>query len=197
MLQKRQMHVHSSSFKVSVVILHCFSELFSLSPSSKTNWLTACEMTAWVGKNTTTNLRIHTSHCDLAWESMMKVKLHCTFISSKSWTGGTLHWYWMALNASLCWVEERAFILLIQMQILSWLWRRNGLLFFCYTSFPQLFPLRLIPLCRLWTFFCLLIYADSCYTILTHPRTLVLGPEGCTMTHGLIPWLTTVCVCML
>ena len=52
------------------------------------------------------------------------------------------------------------------------------------------FPLRLIPLCRLWTSFCLLIYDDSCCTVLTHPRTPVLGPEGCMMTHGLIPWLT-------
>ena len=54
MLQKRWTHVHSSSFKASTVILHCFLELFSLSPSSKMNSLTACEMIAWVGKDTMT-----------------------------------------------------------------------------------------------------------------------------------------------
>ena len=74
---------------------------------------------------------------------------------------------------------------------LSWLWRRNGLLsFLLYFPSHLLFPLRLIPLWGLWTSFCLLIYADSYCTVLTHPRILVLGPEGCTMTHGLIPWLT-------
>ena len=33
---------------------------------------------------------------------------------------------------------------------------------------------------------------DSACTIVTHPRIPVLGPEGCTMTHGLTTWLTLV-----
>ena len=41
-----------------------------------------------------------------------------------------------------------------------------------------------------WTNLCLCYYADSHCTIVTHPRILILGPGGCTMTHGLIPWLT-------
>ena len=77
---------------------------------------------------------------------------------------------------------------------LSWLCRRNGLLFFfiifSYLLFSPLFPFHLVPLCWFWTLPCLPIYADSYCTILTHPRILVLGPGGCTMTHGLIPWLT-------
>ena len=86
---------------------------------------------------------------------------------------------------------------------LSWLWRRNGLLlFFCYLSLPPLFPLRIIPLCWFRTIVCLLIHADSSCTIMTHTRILVLGPGGCTMTHGLSSWLalfTLVCyrLCVL
>ena len=60
-------------------------------------------------------------------------------------------------------------------------------LFLLYFPSHLLLSLHIIPLCRLWTSFCLLIYADSCCAVVTHPRTLVLGPEGCTMTHGLIP----------
>ena len=74
---------------------------------------------------------------------------------------------------------------------LSWLWHRNGLLlFFHYLPFPPLFSLRLILCTEPGLPFCLLIRVDSHCTIMTHPRNLVLGPEGCTMTHGLIPWLT-------
>ena len=73
---------------------------------------------------------------------------------------------------------------------LSWLWRRNGLLFFCLSSIPTLVSPSSYPLCRFRTLLCVLIYADSFCTIMTHPRILVLGPGGCTMTHVLIPWLT-------
>ena len=38
-----------------------------------------------------------------------------------------------------------------------------------------------------------LILVDSSCTIMTHPRTPILGPEGCTMTHGPTPWLILVC----
>ena len=41
-LQNRQTHVHSSVFKAREAIFCCFSELFSLRPSSKTNSLIAC-----------------------------------------------------------------------------------------------------------------------------------------------------------
>ena len=32
---------------------------------------------------------------------------------------------------------------------------------------------------------CGLTFCDSYCTMMTHPRTPVLGPEGCMMTHGL------------
>ena len=56
--------------------------------------------------------------------------------------------------------------------------------FFCYLPFPPLFPLRLIPLYYIRTIFCLHLLADSLCTIVTHPRILILGPGGCTMTHS-------------
>ena len=40
-------------------------------------------------------------------------------------------------------------------------------------------------------------YIDSYCTIVTHPRTPVLGPGGCTMTHGLTLWLIFVYICIL
>ena len=76
---------------------------------------------------------------------------------------------------------------------LSWLWHRNGLLFFFFSftiPFSPLFPFRLFPLCWIRTIHCLLIRVDSWCTIVTHPRIPVLGPGGCTMTHGLTLWLT-------
>ena len=42
-----------------------------------------------------------------------------------------------------------------------------------------------------------LIRVDSHCTTLTHPRTLVLGPEGCMMTHRLTLWLILVCAHIL
>ena len=51
-------------------------------------------------------------------------------------------------------------------------------------------PFLSSPLFHIWTTLCLLIHVDPPCTIVTHPRIPVLGPEGCTMTHGLIPWLT-------
>ena len=56
---------------------------------------------------------------------------------------------------------------------------------FCY--FLPLFPFRRLPCFTFWTILCLFIHIDSQCTIVTHPRTPILGPEGCTMTHGLIP----------
>ena len=60
--------------------------------------------------------------------------------------------------------------------------------------FVLLSPLPLFPI---WTNLCWLMIVDSCCTTMTHPRTPVLGPEGCTMTHGLTPWLTLVCARIL
>ena len=74
--------------------------------------------------------------------------------------------------------------------VVSWLCHRNGLLpFLCYLFHPPLFPFHFSLLYCIRTDHCLLICIDSWCTIVTHPRIPVLGPEGCTMTHGLTPWL--------
>ena len=69
-------------------------------------------------------------------------------------------------------------------------------LFFSFV-YPSLVPLSSHPLFLNWTHLCLLIRVDSRCTIVTHPRTLVLGYDSCTMTHGLTLWLTFVCVHIL
>ena len=70
-LQNRRTHVHSSLFKAREVILRRFSQLLSLSPSSKTNSSTA-------------------SRRDSARVSMTNVEHHRTFMSTSNWTAGTL-----------------------------------------------------------------------------------------------------------
>ena len=60
-------------------------------------------------------------------------------------------------------------------------------------TFSSIFSLVLLPsppLLPIRTILYLLIHVDSRCMIVTHPRTPILDPEGCTMTHGLIPWLT-------
>ena len=53
------------------------------------------------------------------------------------------------------------------------------------------------PLLPFWTIACWLTSDDSYSTTMTHPRTPVLGPEGCMMTHRLTLWLTFVYARML
>ena len=50
---------------------------------------------------------------------------------------------------------------------MSWLWRRDGLLFFCYLPSPPLFPFCLVPLCWIRTVYCLLVFIDSSCTTMT------------------------------
>ena len=73
----------------------------------------------------------------------------------------------------------------------------HGHIFFFSPFLFPLFPLLLPTLFLFRTIACLLISADSYCTSMTHPRILILGPWGCTMTHGFVPWLTFVCAHML
>ena len=123
-------------------------------------------------------------------------------VRSWSWTSRLLRMQWGSKVKAVAWVTSEmantCSILYVETEPtvwesrsrLSWLWRRNGLLFFLPSSFPPSFSLRCIPLYWIRTIACLLMIVDSSCMIMTHARILVLGPGGCTMTHGLIPWLT-------
>ena len=66
---------------------------------------------------------------------------------------------------------------------------KYGQTFFFFSLVPySSFPLFLFRTIILW-----LMFIGSDCTTMTHPRIPILGPEGCTMTHGPTLWLMLVC----
>ena len=128
------------------------------------------------------------------WAFKLKLDGHfCMLVGGQGIHADPRSWFWQNLLPS-CSLWVAAFASGIGHTCRDPIVIMDYFFLFLYSS---IVPFHFNPFVLVSDYLLWLRHVNSCCTIVTHPRILVLGPGSCAMTHGLIPWLILVCACIL